>query len=70
MTNASSSIIDEFSGKGSKKRKSKYQLGKDNNGKYYIKRDDVTLLIYPEEEKAKRGFKTLRERRAKRQATQ
>jgi len=58
-----STIIDEFHGRGKRDTEETFQLSQCKDGKYCIKRENITLLIYSDEERAREGFNILRERR-------
>ena len=57
-------VIDEFQGRGETNEQTVFQLTRDEHGKYRIERSGATLLIYPEEGRARAGFNVLREKRS------
>ncbi len=61
MKDQSTCVIETFFAKEPGKRRSTFQLTKED-GLYYIKRDSSSILKLQEEDKARKGFQRLKEK--------
>ena len=55
-------LIERFRTTPRADKQSVFQLIRDEDGTYYIKRDSLTLIMCQEEETARKGFQSLREK--------
>ncbi len=62
MKRRSECVIEKFSAREPNNKQSIFQLTRDQDGMYQIKRGSAMLIKLPEEEKARKGFKRLRDK--------
>ncbi len=62
MKRRATCVIEKFNAREADNKQSVFQLTRDSDGMYQIKRGSDKLLSLQEEDKARKGFNRLRER--------